>query len=62
MNFGNIGVSELVFILLAWALPFALMVWFIRTLSSMARSLRDIADQLVGLERAVRDGSMRHIP
>jgi hypothetical protein len=62
MNFGSVGVTELVFVLLAWALPLALMVWFIRTLSSMARSLRDIADRLVSLENTVRDGSPRRVP
>ena len=59
MNFGSIGVAELLFVLLAWAVPLALMVWFIRTLSSMARSLRDIADRLGSLEHAVRDDSPR---
>lgn len=62
MNFGSVGLFELLFVLLVWALPLAVMVWFIRTLSSIASSLRDLADRLVSLERAVRDGSTRHVP
>jgi len=57
MNFGNFGFLELVVLLFVWGLPLALLVWFIRTLSAMAGSLRDIADRLVTLERAVRDGT-----
>ena len=60
MNFGSLGLFELLFVLLVWALPLAVMVWFIRTLSSIASSLRDVADRLGSLERAVRDGSTRH--
>jgi hypothetical protein len=58
MNFGNIGVAELGFILLAWGLPLMLLVWFVRTLTAIAASLRDIADRLATLERAVRDTSI----
>jgi hypothetical protein len=51
MNFG----IEVIPFLLVWLLPFALAVWFIRTLTSMAASLREIAERLATLERAVRD-------
>ena len=56
MNFGNIGGIEMLFVLVfAWGIPLALLVWFVRTLSAMAASLRDIADRLVSLERTMRD-------
>lgn len=56
----NPNLGELVFTLLVWILPLVLVVWFIRTLTNMAASLRDIADRLVSLERAVRDGTANH--
>ena len=59
MNFGNLGVFELGFVLLAWVVPLTFFVWFVRTLSAMSASLRDIADRLTTLERAVRDNSSR---
>lgn len=62
MNFGALGFSELIFVLLMWALPLVLLVWFIRTLGSMAASLRDIADRLLAVERAVRDASISAAP
>lgn len=55
MNFGTLGGIELFFMLVVWALPLALLVWFIRTVARIASSLRDIADRLGSLERAVRD-------
>ncbi len=55
MNFGNVGFSQVIPFLLVWLLPLALAVWFIRTLTSMAVSLRDIAERLATLERAIRD-------
>ena len=56
MNFGNIGGMEMLFVLvLAWGIPLALLVWFVRTLSAMAASLRHIADRLGSLERTMRD-------
>jgi uncharacterized protein YoxC len=55
MNFGSIGFMEMVLVLLAWALPLALLIWFVRTLSAMAGSLRDIAERLRALEQAVRN-------
>ena len=58
MNFGNINPGGLLFALLLWALPIVLAVWFIRTLTAMAVSLRDIASRLASLERAVRDASI----
>jgi hypothetical protein len=47
----------LLFKLLLLGLPLVLLVWFIRTLTAIASSLRDIADRLSALERAVRDAS-----
>lgn len=57
MNFGAFGPLEFVFLVLLWALPFVLLVWFIRTVASIAASLRDIAERLGSVERAIRDGS-----
>jgi hypothetical protein len=57
MNFGGIGSLEvLLLFVLAWGIPLALLVWFVRTLSGMAASLRAIAERLASLERTVRDG------
>ena len=55
MNFGNIGFAEMLFVLLVWAIPLILVVWFVRTLMNIASSLRDIADRMGSLERTVRD-------
>ena len=57
MNFGDIGGVEFLFVLLLWCLPVLLLVWFIKTLSGMASSLRDIAARLQALERAIRDAT-----
>ena len=61
MNFGG-GFGDLgfVFVLLVWALPLVLAIWFIRTVASIAASLRAIANRLESLERAVRDNSSHH--
>ena len=58
MNFGSFGAFEMMFVLIAWGIPLTFLVWFVRTLSAMAASLRDIADRLATLERAVRDNSV----
>jgi hypothetical protein len=59
MNFGGVGSLEVVLLfVLAWGIPLTFFVWFVKTLSAMARSLRDIADRLASLERAVRDRSL----
>lgn len=58
MNFGTGGFVGLIFALLLWGLPLVLLVWFIRTLTAMSASLRDIADRLLSLERAVRSASI----
>lgn len=55
MNFGNIGVMEMLFVLVIWAMPLALLVWFVRTFAAMARSLREVADRLASLERTIRE-------
>lgn len=59
MNFGGGEFGDMGFILLAWAIPIGLMIWFVRTLSAMAGALREIADRLGTLERAVRESSDR---
>jgi hypothetical protein len=61
MNFGG-GLGDLgfVFVLLVWALPLVLAIWFIRTVASIAASLQAIANRLESLERAVRDNSSHH--
>jgi hypothetical protein len=58
MNFNTIGLWGPFFSLLFWALPLVLVIlaiWFVRTLRAIAFSLRDIANRLSDLERAVRD-------
>jgi len=55
MNFGNVGFFQIIPFLLIWLLPLFLAVWFIRTVTSMAASLREIAERLATLERAIRD-------
>jgi hypothetical protein len=46
--------------LLGWGALIGLIIWFVRTLSAMAVALREIADRLGTLERAVRDNHGRH--
>ncbi|MFL5614878.1 MAG: hypothetical protein ACJ796_14540 [Gemmatimonadaceae bacterium] len=59
MNFGGAGFGDLGLVLLGWAVPIGLMIWFVRTVSAMAGALREIADRLGTLERAVRESSDR---
>jgi len=61
MNFGGAGFGELGVFLLLWGLPIGLMIWFVRTLSAMAGALREIADRLGTLERAIRESSDRRV-
>ena len=62
MDISLVGLSGLLFRLLLWGLPLVLLVWFIRTRTAIANSLRDIADRLSALERAVRDDRVaRHL-
>jgi len=58
MNFGP-GVEGLGVYVLVWGVIIGLVVWFVRTLSSIAGALREIADRLGSLERAVRDDANR---
>jgi len=53
MNFGAFGLGE-IFMLLAWALPFVVAVWFIRTLTGMAAAQRAIAERLAGIEQQLQ--------
>jgi hypothetical protein len=59
MNFGNIGLMELFFLLLLCGLPLLLVVWFVRTVRAMSASLRDIGERVGRLERAVQEASTR---
>jgi hypothetical protein len=38
-----------------WSKPLALLIWFVRTLTAMAASLRDITERLLAVEQAIRD-------
>ena len=58
MNFGNLGFIELIFLLLVWGVPIALVVWFVRTLTAMSLAVREIADRLASVERAIRDATI----
>ena len=62
MNFGNIGGFEFVFALLLFFLPLVVVAWFVRTLSAMAASLREISESLASLERSVRDVASQRRP
>jgi len=55
MDVSLVGLSGLLFKLLLWGVPVALLVWFIRTLTAVSSSLREIADWFSALEQAVRD-------
>jgi len=55
MNFGNVNFLESIFLLLIWALPLVLLAWFIRAVTGIAASLRDIGVRLTDIERALRD-------
>ena len=52
---GGLGSFEMIFMLLLWAIPVVVLFWFVNTLSSMARSLGQIADRMKKLEAAVRE-------
>ena len=53
MNFGAFGLGE-IFMLLTWALPFVVAVWFIRTLTGMAAAQREIAERLAGIAQQLQ--------
>jgi len=55
MNFGNVGLLELAFVVMAWGIPIVLVVWFVITLAAISRSLHHIAARMASLERALRD-------
>ena len=56
-EFGALGVY-----LLGWGVLVGLIIWFVRTLSTIAAALREIADRLGTLERAVRDNQANTAP
>ena len=53
----NLGENAMIFLLptLSVVLPLILAVWFIRTLSAMARAQREIAAHLAGIEASLRE-------
>jgi hypothetical protein len=55
MNFDNLSLVGLGFLALFWGVLLGLAIWFVRTVTSVATSLREIAERLASLERAVRD-------
>ena len=57
MDISLVGLWGPLFSIILWVVPVALLVWFMRTLTTIASSLRDIANRLSDLERAVRDAS-----
>ena len=59
---GSLGGGELLFALLLWCVPLVLLVWFVRTLSSIAAALRDMVARLATLEEAVRSSSTTRAP
>ena len=54
-NMGPFELFALIPLLLVWAVGIALTVWFVRTLASIAASLRDVAARLSVIEQIVRD-------
>ena len=46
----NFGPVELLFILLVWALPVVLLVWFVRTIMDIRDTLRSIDARLARFE------------
>jgi hypothetical protein len=57
MDISLLGLWGSLFSLLLWGIPVVLMVWFVRTLTAIASSLRDIAEHLARIERTVRETS-----
>lgn len=55
---GGLGFLDVIYLLLR-AVPIVLLGWFVKTLSSMARWLGQIADRVVRLESAVRECGSR---
>ena len=57
---GNLGSAEafgfIVMMLLAWSVPIALSVWFVRTLMAMVSAQRDIANHLGDIKEHLREG------
>lgn len=45
------GLIEILFILVAWALPIAVLVWFARSVNSIRDALRRIERRLDALDR-----------
>ncbi len=47
---GNIGLSELVLLMVLWVIPIALAIWVVRSLHRIARTQRDMADSIRRIE------------
>lgn len=56
----NLGVFEFLLVMIVWAIPILVLVWFVRAVNDIRTSLRDIAGRLEGIERTER--SVRHEP
>lgn len=59
---GNLGFTELGFVLILWAIAIAIAIWFVRTLNGIAQAQRDIADSLRRLEHRLSSENRRPDP
>ena len=52
----NLGDNAFIILMyvLTWLVPVVLAIWFVRTLTAMARAQREIADRLAGIETSLR--------
>ena len=60
--FGMVGPFEMIIGLLLYCLPIVALVWFLKTVASMAASLREISARLQTLERTIRDTAVGELP
>lgn len=59
----NLGDNAFIILMyvLTWLVPVILAIWFVRTLTAMARAQRDIADRLAGIETSLRANSQHPV-
>jgi len=59
----NLGDNAFIILMyvLTWLVPIVLAVWFIRTLTAMAQSQREIAKRLAGIETSLRANIQRPV-
>jgi hypothetical protein len=50
-SYNMLGPIEIIFLLAAWALPIAVLVWFVRAVNSIRESLRRIELRLESIDR-----------